>query len=72
MRDFFIVHMAGGVKYRIEIVAHEPKIENKPLLELLNPQGGEYFSPCEEVLIQWQGHNPSYPTSIAFSADGEK
>ncbi len=72
VRDWMIFHFSGNIQYRLEIVRNSYRLKYKPLLKLKNPTGGEKFAPCEELLIEWSGHNPEFRIKIEYSTDNKK
>ena len=72
LRDWMIFHFSGNIQYRLEIIRNSYLLPYKPLLKLKNPAGGEKFAPCEELFIQWEGHNPEFMVGIQYSTNNKR
>ncbi len=58
-----------GIKRRHMIIANKPALDAEQSLKLLAPNGGQIFTPCEDVIIKWTGHIKHIPVIISYSSD---
>ncbi len=64
-----VFHYEPGLKKKIFFMANKLDLDAQTTLQLLEPNGGEIFAPCEEVEVKWKGHIKSLPVIISYSTD---
>ncbi len=64
-----VFHYEPGIKKRYLIVANKMKLDVQTTLQLIEPNGGQIFTPCEDVLVKWRGHIKSLPVIVSYSTD---
>ncbi len=64
------LHYEGGLTKRIPLFANESSYPKETIMELIQPNGGEILTPCQEYEIKWRNHSKSSPVFIFFSEDG--
>jgi len=69
-QDMLVFHFEGGLKRYIPLYGNSFTVNSKSLIQLVSPNGGEVFSPCQEVEIKWRGYAPQFPTEIFYSSNG--
>ena len=72
VREWMTFHFSGDIKYKMELECNPYCLEYRKLINLINPTGGEKFAPCDEVLIEWSGHNPEFNVIIQYSTNNKK
>jgi len=65
---FSLYYNGGGVSH-LRLIANKKKIEAKTTLEVLEPNGGELFTPCQDTLITWKGNVKDIHTKAELSYD---
>jgi len=69
--DKFSVYYDGGLKQEIMLTGHEFHISDEANnLKLIYPNGNESFTPCQEIVIKWDGFIPGMATYVDFSSNG--
>lgn len=68
--DKIVIHYNGGFRKVIPLKGNSLKLESETILKLLEPNGGEIFTPCEDVEIKWEGYSTVNPVKIEYSDDG--
>jgi hypothetical protein len=69
--DKFTVYYDHGLKSDIMLSGHEFYISDEANnLKLKYPAGDEFFTPCQEIEIKWDGYIPGMATYIDFSSNG--
>ncbi|MES2767001.1 MAG: choice-of-anchor D domain-containing protein [Bacteroidota bacterium] len=65
--DIVTVYYEGGATDRLAVSGNTLELEEKTVLQLLSPNGGEMLTPCEEFPIRWTGNVAEFPTIIEYS-----
>lgn len=68
LEDMITIHFNGGNKYQIPISVGSKAVTSDPVMEILSPNAGDIFTPCETVEIKWKGHNKDTDVKIYFDA----
>ncbi len=68
-RCVMTVHFEGDFRVQFVLTGNMFPVETRSMLQLLAPNGGEVFSPCQEVDVRWRGANPLVETFIDYSVD---
>lgn len=68
--DIFTVTYEDGAKSYLPLYARPTTIEKNINLDLLEPDGGEVFVPCEDIIVRWEGNTPSVPVDVFLSRNG--
>ncbi|OYT15136.1 MAG: hypothetical protein B7C24_14640, partial [Bacteroidetes bacterium 4572_77] len=67
IHDNLVIHYAGGLKDKIALYGNKTTYEKETILRLISPNGGETFTPCEEVEISWASHVQDVPVNIFYN-----
>ncbi|HYF02211.1 MAG TPA: T9SS type A sorting domain-containing protein [Patescibacteria group bacterium] len=65
--DILTIYYSGGAKDQIPLYGNKLELEEKTVLRLLSPNGGEILAPCSEFVIRWSGHVQQFPTIVEYS-----
>jgi hypothetical protein len=69
LRDKLTVYYEGGMKEVIDLITNFFPLQTSTNLQLKTPNGGEVYTPCQQVLLKWKGSLITYPTKIEYSKD---
>lgn len=61
------VHYNKGAVVYIRLQGNKKKIEAKTNLEVLHPNGGETFTPCQDTIVAWEGNVKDFSTKVELS-----
>lgn len=71
--DFFTVHYEKGFTESLYLTVNKFPIEFNTVMKLIQPNGGEILSPCEDYEVKWRNHLREKPVKVFFSSnDGFK
>lgn len=70
--DVLTVVYEGGSTFNVMVFANTPTYKPTPVLRVLSPNGGENFTPCQQVPIRWKGAIPGFYAHVEFSPDNGK
>lgn len=70
--DVLTVTYEGGMKTTVMIVANPPSYPRRSILNLISPNGGERFAPCQVIPIRWTGMVPGFKAHLEYSSDNGK
>lgn len=68
-RDTLTVYYEGGIKQSVILFANRTPFQRVKILNILTPNGGERFAPCQEVPITFTGSLRKFQTYIEYSVD---
>ncbi|MBX3042929.1 MAG: WD40 repeat domain-containing protein [Candidatus Kapabacteria bacterium] len=68
-QDILTIHFNNGMKRNIPLYGNSFKVAIEKLLVLTEPKPGTVLSPCQDVTIKWQGHDPNNPVEIYYSTN---
>lgn len=68
-RDTLTVYYEGGIKQSVILFANRTPFQRVKVLNVLSPNGGERFAPCQEVPITFTGSLRKFQTYIEYSID---
>lgn len=68
--DIFTVTYDDGAESYLPIYARPITLPKNINLDLLEPNGGEIFAPCEEIFVRWEGNSPGIPIQIFLNRNG--
>lgn len=69
-RDKLVFHYEGGFRKVIPLKGNSLVLPHETVLNIVEPNGGETFTPCETVKIKWIGQSNVNPVKIHYSIDG--
>lgn len=72
VRCVMTVHFEGKAQRKFMLIGNVFPIQTRSLIQLVSPNGGEVFSPCQEVEVRWRGANPLVESYIDYSIDDGK
>ncbi|MFN3195515.1 MAG: T9SS type A sorting domain-containing protein [Chlorobiota bacterium] len=65
----FSLHYNSGAVVHLRLIGNKKKIEAKTTLEVVEPNGGEVLTPCQDTIIAWKGNVKDIPTKSELSYD---
>jgi len=68
-RSLMVFHYGGGMKKTLALIGGYFGIEQTAMLRLIQPNGNEKLTPCENYEIKWTGHSKDDPVKIELSID---
>jgi WD40 repeat protein len=68
-RDKLVFHYEDGFRKVIPLKGNSLQLPFESALKILEPNGGEIFTPCEKVKIKWEGQSPTNPVIISYSSN---
>ena len=68
-RGLMVFHYGGGMKKTLALIGGYFGIQQNAMLRLLQPNGNEKLTPCEDYEIKWTGHSKDEPVRIELSTD---
>ncbi|MFA7625494.1 MAG: hypothetical protein WCZ17_00485 [Candidatus Kapaibacterium sp.] len=68
-QDILTIHFHGGMKRHIPLYGNTFTVSTEKLLTLLEPAAGSVFAPCEEIVLKWEGHDPTTHVRIYYTTD---
>lgn len=63
------IHYNRGAVAYIRLFGNKKEIKAKTNLNVVSPNGGELFTPCQDTIITWKGNVKSIPTKVDISYD---
>lgn len=70
--DVLSVVFEGGMKYNVVLTANPTTYPRRTILNVIQPNGGEAFAPCQKINIKWKGAIPGFPAFIEYSTNNGK
>ena len=70
VQAFMTVHYNGASKFVMPLSVNIQPVEAIPNIQVLSPNGGELFAPCQEVEVTWTGAVPDLMVEVEYSIDG--
>lgn len=68
--DRLTAYYGNGMTEQAMLYGNMFDIPRETTLELLYPNGGEIFGPCEIVEVKWKGHSLQKAVKVEYSGDG--
>ncbi len=63
----FSLHYNGGAVAHLRLIGNKKKIEAETNLKIVEPNGGELFTPCQDTIIAWEGNVKDIATKSELS-----
>lgn len=70
--DVLTVTFEGGMHTDVMLFANPSSYPRRTILNVVSPNGGEKFSPCQKVRLEWRGMVPSFSAFVDVSLDNGK
>lgn len=61
------VHYNKGAVVYLRLQGNKKKIEARTNLEVVHPNGGETFTPCQDTIVAWKGNVKDIATKVELS-----
>jgi hypothetical protein len=65
----FSLHYNSGAVVHLRLIGNKKQIEAKTTLEVVEPNGGEILTPCQDTIIAWKGNVKDISTKSELSYD---
>ncbi len=67
--DILSAYYSNGFREDILLLANPAPYPRAPILQMVSPNGGEKFAPCQKVIVRWKGMERGYSVFLELSTN---